>query len=564
MTPFAWAVVVAVAIAAAGSLWRAAGWLRLGLGLPAAPPTWRARATALFASLVRPPRGQRARRALTVLVLDVLGQRRLWARDPVRGAAHLTLVVGFTGLFFLHALGDVVAVKVAGTYASTLSPWLPLRDLFGLMVLLGFAVGIPRRLVARGGLPAPRRRDPLFVGVLLAMVVTGFALSAIKITSAPAFERMLQEYASLSDDEGAMLRAYWGAEYGVVFAPPIRASSSAQLAAGEAVHEAACAGCHARPQLAVASYPLSRLLRDVAPRLASWGAEVHLLRLHLLLCLLALAYLPFSRFFHVVSAPVALLAEADAPPPSDPSQGTRRALALDACVRCGLCDERCSVAGLAPLFGNALVLPAAKLDALHALARGALDGAARGSRLAEGAYACSDCGRCTRGCPLGLLLDDLWSAGKDELRLRGAPPVPEWVKATSAADWADLLAGGPPAGAPTTPRYTSLTADRHTFSPCVQCQTCTNVCPVVAHSDATSGVDVTPQKVMNLLRLGLAELALGSRMVWDCATCYQCQEQCPAGIRVTEVLYELRNRGYERLGELPRPGRAAVPGQGAS
>jgi heterodisulfide reductase subunit C len=113
-------------------------------------------------------------------------------------------------------------------------------------------------------------------------------------------------------------------------------------------------------------------------------------------------------------------------------------------------------------------------------------------------------------------------------------------------------------------RYTSLTGDRHTFSPCVQCQTCTNVCPVVAHSDVAAGVDITPQQVMNLLRLGLVDLALGSRMVWDCATCYQCQEHCPAGIRVTEVLYELRNRGYARLGDLPRPGRAAGPGYGAS
>jgi heterodisulfide reductase subunit C len=69
---------------------------------------------------------------------------------------------------------------------------------------------------------------------------------------------------------------------------------------------------------------------------------------------------------------------------------------------------------------------------------------------------------------------------------------------------------------------------------------------------------------MNLLRLGLADLALGSRMVWDCATCYQCQEHCPADIRVTEVLYELRNRGYERLSGLPRPGRAALPGQEAT
>jgi heterodisulfide reductase subunit C/nitrate reductase gamma subunit len=493
----------------------------------------------------------------------VLAQRRLWARDPVRWTAHLLLFVGFMGVCFVHALGDVVAVRLAAGYMPTLNPWLWLRDLLGVLVLLGFALGTVRRRAARGRLPAPRRRDPLFVILVLGIVVSGFALGAVKITSAPAFERMLRDYASLNDDESAALRAYWAAEYGVAFSPPIPPASPAQLAAGEAVHRAACAACHARLQAAVLSYSLSRAVRDIAPGLASWGAEAWLLRLHQLLCVLAIAYLPFGRAFHVVSAPVALLAGAGTAPPADPNRQARRALALDACVRCGLCDERCSVAPLASLLGNATVLPATKLDALRAAALGRLEHSAGYARLAEGAYACSDCGRCTVGCPVGLRLDDLWSAGAEALRRRGEPPAPEWVKATSAAEWADRLAAGPPAVRLPLPRYTSLTVDRHTFSPCVQCQTCTNVCPVVAHSDRVSGVDATPQKVMNLLRLGLADLALGSRMVWDCATCYQCQEHCPAGIRVTEVLYELRNRGYERLGGLSRPEAMAHAGRGA-
>jgi heterodisulfide reductase subunit C/nitrate reductase gamma subunit len=553
VTGFGWAVTLAAAVAVAGSLWRTAGWLRLGL--PVVPPSAGERIGALLVSLGRGPRGKRAWRGAVAFFLDVLAQRRLWARDPVRWAAHLLLFVGFAGLCFLHALGDVVAVRLAASYMPTLNPWLWLRDLLGFLVLLGFALGTVRRRAARGRLPAPRRRDPLFVILVLGIVVSGFALGAVKITSAPAVERMLREYASVSDDEAMALRAYWGAEYGVVFSPPIEASP-AHLAAGEAVHQAACAACHARPQTAFLSYGLSRVVRDIAPGIASWGAEAWLLRLHQLLCVLAIAYLPFGRAFHVVSAPVALLAAAGTAPPSDPNRHTRRALALDACVRCGLCDERCSVAPLASLLGNTLVLPAAKLDALRAVARGTLDGGRANARLAEGAYACSDCGRCTGGCPVGLRLDDLWSAGNEALRRHGEPPAPEWVKATAAAEWADRLAVWRPAATPP-PRYTSLTADRHTFSSCVQCQTCTNVCPVVAHSDRVSGVDVTPQKVMNLLRLGLADLALGSRMVWDCATCYQCQEHCPAGIRVTEVLYELRNRGYERLSGLPRVGQGA-------
>lgn len=555
MSPFGWAVAAAGAIAAAGSLWRLTEWLRLGLGEPAPPPTRRAGLSALLASLLRPPRVRRAGRALATLARDALAQRRLFRRDPVRWAAHLALLIGFVGLLLLHALGDVVAARLPGGYTSTLAPWLWLRDGFGALVLLGLVAGTLRRRWARGTLPVLSRRDPLLVPLILGLVATGFALGAVKITSAPAFERMVREYASVSDAEAEALRSFWQAECGVIFTPRRPADPAAQ-AAGEAVHQAACAACHDRPQLAAGSYALAYLLRPAAPHLASWGAEAPLRWLHLLLCVFALAYLPFSRLFHVVSAPVALLVEGDAPPLADPSRPTRRALALEACLRCGLCDERCSVGPLAALLGNACVLPSAKLDALRALARGGPGG----GRLPEGTYACSDCGRCTAGCPVGLRLDDLWSAGKAELRRLGEPAAAAWVKARSAADWADRLAAAPAASAPATPRYTSLAADRRSFSPCVQCQTCTNVCPVVAHSDREYGVDATPQKVMNLLRLGLVELALGSRMVWDCATCYQCQEHCPAGIRVTEVLYELRNRGYERLEALPRPGRAAHPG----
>ncbi len=551
MTLFGWGVVGAAAIALAGSVWRAVAWRRgteLDAGVEACAGARGDREAPVFVGAI----GSVAR-----ALLDLGGQRRLWRADPVRGAAHLVVVAGFTGLVLLHAFGDFFAGLFGASYLPTVSPWWGIRDLCGVGVLAGLAIGIVRRRQQRGALPTPRRRDPIFLAGLALLVASGFGLAALKITSAPAFARMVQAYASVTEDEAAALRVYWGADYGVIFPPPPSAAAPGAAAAGEAIHQAACAACHSRPQQAIVSYGVSRLVGGVAPQLVAWGAEAGLLQLHQLLCVFLLAYFPFSRFFHVVTAPVALLSSGA---PGTASGPRRWRFTLDACLRCGLCDEHCSVAPLAHVFGNARVLPAAKLDGLRAVSQRTTRDASALAHLAEGAYACTACGRCTARCPIGLPLEALWAAGAADLRRRGEPPAPEWIKATPAAEWADRLATTFPGDNPAMPRYTNFAADRQTFAPCVQCQTCTNVCPVVAHAGGASALDATPQRVMNLLRLGLMELALGSRMVWDCATCYQCQESCPAGIPVTEILYELRNRGYDRLGRLPRPGHVAVPG----
>jgi len=146
---------------------------------------------------------------------------------------------------------------------------------------------------------------------------------------------------------------------------------------------------------------------------------------------------------------------------------------------------------------------------------------------------------------VGLDLEDLWDAGRGDLADQGLPAAAAWVRERPAIVWAESLGAQTGYAVAAGP----LSADRRTFSACVQCQTCTNVCPVVAHGgDDATRVDLTPQKVMNLLRLGMVDLALGSRMVWDCATCYQCQENCPEGIRVTDVMLELRGAAWRQLG----------------
>jgi heterodisulfide reductase subunit C len=46
---------------------------------------------------------------------------------------------------------------------------------------------------------------------------------------------------------------------------------------------------------------------------------------------------------------------------------------------------------------------------------------------------------------------------------------------------------------------------------------------------------------MNCLGLGLVEMATGPRMLWDCVTCYQCQENCPQNVEVTDIFFQLKN-----------------------
>jgi len=81
-----------------------------------------------------------------------------------------------------------------------------------------------------------------------------------------------------------------------------------------------------------------------------------------------------------------------------------------------------------------------------------------------------------------------------------------------------------------------------TFSYCFGCQTCTTVCPVVAcFEDPGESLGLLPHQIMNCLGLGLSEMASGPKMLWDCVTCYQCQEHCPQNVEVTDLFFQLKN-----------------------
>ena len=68
------------------------------------------------------------------------------------------------------------------------------------------------------------------------------------------------------------------------------------------------------------------------------------------------------------------------------------------------------------------------------------------------------------------------------------------------------------------------------------------VCPVVGNYDRPEQVlGLLPHQIMGCLGLGLTQMAAGARMIWDCLTCYKCQENCPQEVEVCDLLFDLKN-----------------------
>jgi heterodisulfide reductase subunit C len=98
------------------------------------------------------------------------------------------------------------------------------------------------------------------------------------------------------------------------------------------------------------------------------------------------------------------------------------------------------------------------------------------------------------------------------------------------------------------------TAQTTSFAYCYACENCSTVCPVVEnYENPQETLGLLPHQIMRSLGLGLRDLALGSKMLWNCLTCYQCQEHCPQGVKVTDILYELKNRSIRET--FPDSGR---------
>jgi heterodisulfide reductase subunit C len=74
---------------------------------------------------------------------------------------------------------------------------------------------------------------------------------------------------------------------------------------------------------------------------------------------------------------------------------------------------------------------------------------------------------------------------------------------------------------------------------CLQCGTCSASCPT------SYAMDYSPREIIAAFRAGMLDRVLKSNTVWMCASCYSCTVRCPAGIKFTDVMYELKRLGID-------------------
>ena len=568
------ALYVSLAIFGIGMIYKISNWFRRSIGINPSDITTSKRVSSAVKGVLGTVFSGKIFILIKVFFVDVILQIRILREDFLRWLMHMLIFGGFMLLLLMHALDGIITEALFSEYASTLNPFMFLRDFFGFMVIVGIGIAIYRRIVMKVPRLKTNPMDLYAIIILAIIMLSGVFLEGTKITSHTRYQEMVEDYADTDDEEELRtLESFWVQNFDIV-SPTVKGPFEEEiLAEGAEMHDMSCAACHSRPGSAFAGYAVAKITKPIALGLDRANMPTLLWYLHFLACFVGMAYLPFSKMFHIFASPVSLLANAVMEKEkSDPANiATRQVMELDACTHCGTCSRRCSVAVAFYKTGNMTILPSEKMVFLKEYVSDKdLDEEALRT-IQEGAYLCTNCDRCTVVCPVGINLRDLWVNVKEEM-IQKKQPVPLVLSQLSfyrgidrqdldSKDYSKPLDGSRKAiGAkcelinkpekiiPLTPinkefkNKAEISSQATTFTYCYSCENCSTVCPVVENYENPQEVlGLLPHQIMRSLGLGLSDLALGSNMLWDCVTCYQCQEHCPQGVKVTDILYELKN-----------------------
>jgi heterodisulfide reductase subunit C/nitrate reductase gamma subunit len=501
---------------------------------------------------------------------DVLFQKRLFSKSALRWVAHSLIFFGFIALLLMHGLGTGVSEFFFSDYQSTIQPYMTLRNLFGVMVLVGLGIAIYRRLTDKPQRVKSYVSDWLAIAIVGAIILSGMVLDSSQISSYSAFAEMAEDYGDITDPEELLpLETYWAAEQGLVSPNVAKPYDPALIEEGREIAADTCMECHAPAQSAFVSYSLAKVVGPVAQGLGEEGVVNALYYLHIILCLGLLAWLPFSKMFHVIATPVSLLINGVMgfkEPGKDPANVVnRRMIGLSACTHCGSCSEMCSSLMFYESFQNDFILPSEKVQILKKVAAGQKVDEQTLANLQKGLYICTSCDRCSEICPSGINLRELFISSRYQLLNRGIPETSmlshfsfplsltknfiddhkialkklEQIFKDSFTKLKDL---------------TSITVSdpvqvgTDSYQSCYACQRCSNICPVVRlYDDPVKELDMLPHQIIFSLGIGNKDVAMGSQMIWSCSTCYLCQEHCPNKVELTDIFYNLKNAAIRQM-----------------
>ena len=69
---------------------------------------------------------------------------------------------------------------------------------------------------------------------------------------------------------------------------------------------------------------------------------------------------------------------------------------------------------------------------------------------------------------------------------------------------------------------------------CIQCGTCSAICPVSVY------MDLTPRRIIGMIRAGFRHEVLNAVSPWICTSCYACTVECPEKIQITDIMYVVK------------------------
>jgi len=543
-------------------------WFTQGIRPPESPVSVGRRITSGLQGLFETLFSSKILLVIKSIFLDLLFQKRIFDKNYLRWTAHTLIFVGFILLFLMHALDSVVSEPFFNDYQSTLNPFLFLRNLFGIMVLIGLGIAVFRRISLRPQRLKTYTSDWAALIFIAVIIFSGMLLEGSKMSSYTTYQNMVEEYGAYDEEEANALEAYWVQENGVVSPNMHRPVDAELVAQGKEINGDSCIECHASNKSAFASFAVAKISRPISAVIGDAKTVSVFWYLHILACLSFLAWLPFSKMFHIIAAPVSLMIKGTTGDELDNPANilNSQMIGLSACTHCGSCSIECSSSMFFESFQNDFILPSEKVQFLKNFASGKEKDPAVIKQMQQGLYVCTSCDRCTTVCPSGINLKELFVSARYNLLEQGLPEtamlshfsfplaleqnfVGDHIKALKKVT--DIFKKSfqhlSDISLPMTLTKTTG-VNNNTFKGCYSCQRCTNICPVVrSYDNPAETLGMLPHQIMFSLGIGNVDLAMGSQMIWSCSTCYLCQEHCPNQVELTDIFYNLKNGAIKKI-----------------